>query len=319
MTQLVARANKAIASWRYLAYNGRPTNCDSTNTYFASSFAGRTNVVNLRTSDQGDYYCFRAKTADGRAGFFIHQVVLPVPLPPVEPEPDPPVVIADPRPIKISFSQTEQRVVARANQTIAEWRYLIYSQPPNCNQTNSYLDRNDSRVGRSNQAVWVASLNDRYYCFRAKTADGRVGFAIYHIPAVSVSEPDTEAEEVAPVEPPTVTTTAPEPEQPEEPEKPVAEPTKPTVTAQPTEPTAEPEPTTTDADGDDQTMTDSQSPPVPVETDDPLPVDADPEDGGIPSYVWAIAGVILATLIIAVIFRPRYREPIVDTDSEDEL
>ena len=314
--QLVASANRAVSSWRYLVYTAEPADCDNSNSYFAADNGrvGRSNTVDLVAEDSGRYYCFEATDTNDRKAYYLHQVETVVVNPKPEtitPEPTTPEpVVATPEEVKISASRVGQHLVAKANQPITQWRYLIYATKPNCDNSNSYFDQTSRKVGKSNKAVLVTNDNDRYYCFRAKTADGRVAFALYLVPATTTATEPVSTETVV-IEPPATTepqTEAPEPEQGQE-----------------------EQPTT-------QTPAGTEQPPVKVEVEvevdkTPLPVDQttptkttvkDADNIGrqlienkLP-WVWIAGGVAVAILIVLLVFRPRRNSFDDEADDDDD-
>ena len=325
--QLIAVANQRIANWRYLVYAQRP-NCDTTNTYFDALNAqvGEGQIAPVTEQTVGYYYCFRARTADGRVGFGLHRVtrafVQPTTQPtPTDPTLPPPLTTA----VRISVSRNRTHVVAQANQNIASWRYLVYSQSPPCNNNNVYFERvNNALVGTSNQAPWIEVSQDRYYCFRAKTADGRVGFAVHRIPAATVVRPQPTPAQPRPEQRPSQP--APQPEQPTTRPATPAQPAT-TTTAAPAPPAtpaavaavADPQPATPaeDKGKDEQPQTDN--PPLAVqpttETGPPVVID---EDDDVP-YAWIIGGVAAAILIVILAVWPRRRRTDDDTDDRETL
>ncbi len=323
--QLVATADKRIANWRYLIYSNQPT-CDDSNTYFdkgAANLVGRTSTVDLSEFSVGRYYCFRAKTRAGQTGYYIHRVTRPVANPIVEetPKPEETKPPATPKKIKISASRDGLYLVAKANQPIAQWRYLIYTTKPNCNGNNVYFDQSGSKVGRSNKATWITTDSDRYYCFRAKTADGRTAFALYRIPAtMTVAEP-VSPETPAPVV--TVQTPAPEPEQGQEPGATTATTQPPTTAVVNITTTQPPAATNNEQQPVEQTedKTDETSLPVdqttPAQTTTDITTNDPPVDDDDLPWPWIIGGVGAAILIVLLVFRPRRKFDDDETDNHD--
>ena len=321
-TQLVASGNRAVNNWRYLVYESAPTNCDGDNTYFDSDFAGNSNIVTLDADDNGRYYCFEANASDGTQAYASHRVTRPVAAPIVEetPEPEetkPPVT---PKEIKISANRVGQHLVAKANQSIAQWHYLVYATKPNCDDSNGYFNQTGSKVGKTNKAVLVTNDSDRYYCFRAKTADGRVAFALYLVPATTTVAEPVSTETVV-IEPPATTeapqTAAPEPEQEQEEEQPAVL----------TPPTTQTQPATTVVVNTTQTPAGTEQQPVKVEVkvdETPLPVDqttpaktpVNDADGDELPWVWIAGGVGVAILIVLLVFRPRRNS--FDNEADDD-
>ncbi len=315
--QLIAVANQRVSNWQYLVYSQRP-DCDQTNSYFDTLGAqvGEGQIAPVTEQTVGYYYCFRAKTADGRVGFGLHRVtrafVQPANQPvPTDPTLPPPLTAT----VRISIGRSRTHVVAQANQNIASWRYLVYSQNPPCDETNVYFERvNNALVGTSNRAPWIEVSQDRYYCFRAKTADGRVGFAVHRIPAATVVRPQPRPEQ-RPSQP------APQPEQPTTTRpatpQPAATPTtpapaQPAATPTPASPTtpvvAEPQPTTpVEGKEDEQPQTDNP------------PLVQQPQDDDDTPYAWIIGGVAAAILIVALAVWPRRRRTDDDIDDRETL
>ena len=315
--QLIAVANQRIANWQYLIYSQRP-NCDATNTYFDTLGAqvGEGQIGPVTEQTVGYYYCFRARTADGRVGFGLHRVtrafVRPTSQPiPTGPTLPPPLTTA----VRISVSRTRTHVVARANQNIASWRYLVYSQSPPCNNTNVYFERvNNALVGTSNQAPWIEVSQDRYYCFRAKTADGRVGFAVHRIPAATIVRPQPQPRpEQRPSQP------APQPEQPTTSQPAPAQPAVTTTTPAPAQPATPVVTTPAEVKEDEQPQTDSPPlQPSPTETDPPVVEEEEEDDDDVP-YAWIIGGVAAAILVVVLAVWPRHRRTDDDTDDRETL
>ena len=332
--QLLASADKKIANWRYLIYSNQPT-CDDSNTYFdrgAANLVGRTSTVDLSELSVGRYYCFRAKTKAGQAGYYVHRVTRPVANPIVEeaPKPEEATPPATPKEIKISASRDGQYLVAKANQPIAQWRYLVYTTKPNCNGNNVYFNQTGSKVGRSNKAAWITADSDRYYCFRAKTADGRTAFALYRIPAsMTVAEPvspETPAPVVTvqtPEEEDEAQPTAPEPEQGQEPETTTATTQPPTNTTTVVNITTQP-PAATSNEQQPAAQTEAETNEVlPLAVDRTTPAQTttgtttnDPvdDDDDLP-WAWIIGGVGAVILVVLLAFRPRRK---FDDDEADD-
>lgn len=319
--QLVATADHQIAQWRYLIYTAEPT-CDDSNSYFdkgAANLVGKGHTANLIEQSVGRYYCFRAKTRSGQTGYAVHRVTRPVVSPIVEetPAPEDTRPPATPEPIKVTVGKSGNYLVARANQPIAQWRYLVYAAKPNCDDSNVYFQKTGSKVGLGNKAAWVATDSDRYYCFQAKTRDNRTGYALVLIPAsATVVEPiPTNEQTIKPdTQQPEVQTPAPEPEQEaEQPPQP-----RPTSTTTVVNIHTTNQPPAAEQPDEDETET-----PVPDE-DKPLPVDdttstptttttttdTSDDDGGSDEdddlpWPWIAGGVAAAILVILLVFRPR--------------
>ena len=192
---ITASANESV-NWQYYQSPNYPNGCyDGTDDFNSDnrSITSNQNQVSLDANAVGNYLCFRAQDQVNNFGHKIHQVSQSA-----SPSPSQPPTATPARPT-VSFSQTNNKLTAAANQTINSWHYLTYSQRPDCDSSNHFNSYSHLRGSGAVVNLDQASLN-HYYCFRAINSQGLAGFGIYYVD--QVNKVVTPTQPTAPTSPP---------------------------------------------------------------------------------------------------------------------
>ncbi|MYB40467.1 hypothetical protein F4X86_04355 [Candidatus Saccharibacteria bacterium] len=160
------------ATWRYARFDHNP-DCESEDgrQAFDKKLNSRSsNVLALRESDNGNWYCFKAADDSGNTTFVKYEITG-----------------VDTTAPTVSITQNGRLLSASAaTEEPAEWHYVFSPSDIDCND-GTFL--NNRSIVAGNPVTLTSDRIDYYYCFRATDRVGNAGFGKYRVESIDFLAP----------------------------------------------------------------------------------------------------------------------------------